>query len=123
MKKYYIIGAIAAAAFFVLTVVIIWCIYLTYMDRIQHVEKAIHENGAVLRYYDDENLDSAEIIYLLVRDTDDYRLETIPHKTGYDFLGLFEVGTDRQYVTSDGYGMLPLSGDVLLYAKFIAENR
>ena len=118
MKKYYLIGTIAAIVLFALTIAVLWCVYAVYKGRVDDLITDLDNNSVVLRYYSDEEFDSAEVIYIRIRDKENYRLDQIPVKEGSVFVGLFDTKTDRQYVTSDGYGMVTLTDDILLYAKF-----
>lgn len=118
MKKYYIIGTIAAAVLFALTIAVVWCIYAVYKGRVDDLISDLNENSVVLRYYADEEFDTSEVIYIRVRDKENYQLDQLPVKEGCIFVGLFDVKTDQQYVTSDGYGIVALTDDILLYAKF-----
>lgn len=118
MKKYYLIGTISAVVLFALTIAVLWCIYAVYKGKTKDLITDLENNSVVLRYYTDEEFDSAEVVYIRIRDKENYQLDQLPVKEGFIFIGLFDVGTDQQYVTSDGYGIVALTDDVLLYAKF-----
>ncbi len=118
MKKYYLIGAIAAVVLFALTCVFFWCMYGVTSNNVENLISNLEENSVVLRYYTDEDFDAAGVVYIRVLDKENYRLETIPSKEGFVFVGLFDTATDQQYVTSDGNGIVTLTDNVLLYAKF-----
>ncbi len=118
MKKYYIIGAVAAVVLFAFTIAGLWIARSVYKGRMEDMIDTLEEESVVLRYYEDENTDKSRVVYMRVLDTENYKLDELPEKKGYIFVGLFDTKTNQQYVTSDGYGIVPLTESVLLYAKF-----
>lgn len=79
------------------------------------------ENTLELRYYLDDDYENAKVAYVRVYDGADYEIKQIPKKEGYNFVGLFsspDPETRVLYVGTNGRGVAPLSGNMLLYPVF-----
>lgn len=117
MKKYWIINTICVAAILVLSATVIGVFYTVFAGRVKKLVTELNDNAVVVRYCMDEDAETSEIVHVLVRDKANYRLDKLPQKPEYRFLGLF--GADgRQYVSASGEGLLPLEEEMLLYARF-----
>ena len=125
MKKYYIIGSIAAVAIFLITIMVIGIASCVMSNNFKNEIADIESNVVILRYYTDDDYDNAEIIYMQIMDKDNYKIDKIPNKQGYIFSGLYD-GTDyktsTQYVDSNGYNLVSLTKDILLYPIFVKEK-
>ena len=123
MKKYYKIGSIVAIVFFLIAFMI-GSISSCSSTKKRQKEIDIESDAVILRYFADDDYDNAEVIYMRIKNKENYKIE-IPTKQGYIFSGLYD-GTDYktsvQYVDSNGNSLVPLTQDILLYSIFIEEK-
>ena len=70
-------------------------------------------------------IDDSGMHQLIVQTGKVYSIETIPSKTGYNFLGLFdaEIG-GVQYINSSGVSLQPFNNqqDLVLYAQYAPKE-
>lgn len=125
MKKYYIIGSIAAVVVFLIGFMIVGIAQCSSTNKRQKEIEDIENNLVILRYYTDDDYNNAEVIYMQILDKDNYKIDKIPTKQGYIFSGLYD-GTDyktsTQYVDSNGNNLVSLTKDILLYPIFVEEK-
>lgn len=118
MGKFLAIVGIVAVAIFILTFAIMSFVYIGSQNSYRDDVTNYAYNDIFLRYYLENDSDGFSCLECsIVHDPLSYQIE-IPEKDEYRFLGLFDIYTDVQYVDSDGRGMTPLPGDILLYAKY-----
>lgn len=125
MKKYYIIGSIAAVAVFLITFMVIGIASCSSSNKRQKEVENIESNVVILRYYADDDYDNAEVIYMQITNKDNYKIDRVPTKKGYIFSGLYDrpdYKTATQYVDSNGNCLVPLTTDILLYPIFVEEK-
>ncbi len=125
MKKYYILGTIAAVVVFLIGFMIVGIAQCSSTNKRQKEIEDIENNLVILRYYTDDDYNNAEVIYMQILDKDNYKIDKIPTKQGYIFSGLYD-GTDyktsTQYVDSNGNNLVSLTKDILLYPIFVEEK-
>lgn len=122
MKKYYLIGSIIAVIVFFI-MFILGCIsaFDSSNKRKEQIGE-IENNTVVLRYYENDDFDNSRIIYVRLMDKTNYQITNLPSKEGYRFVGLYngaDYNTAQIYVDSNGYGVVPLTEDILLYPVFV----
>lgn len=122
MKKYYLIGSIIAVLVFIVMFIIVGVSSSNSSNKRKEQIEDIKNNTVVLRYFENDDFDNSRIIYVRIMDKTNYQITDLPSKEGYRFVGLYngaDYNTAQIYVDSNGYGVVPLTEDILLYPVFV----
>ena len=122
MKKYYLIGSIVAVVIFILTFSVLCIMMVVHTNNQKKQTENLQNDIVIVRYFTDDDYDSAEVVYIQVTDKNNYKIYDLPQKEGYFFSGLYD-GPDYNlstlYVDSNGNGIVPLTSEILLYPIFV----
>ncbi len=121
MKAYYLGGVCLAVLLFIILFAITGIAGCTESNKmIDEVEKA-EKNTVVIRYYDNDNTDIANVYYLRINKKDREARLVIPTKKGYTFAGYYDGPdplTAEFYADANGNIVVTPQDSILLYPVF-----
>ena len=124
MKAYYVGGISLAVVLFLILFAVSGIAGCSESKKeIKEIKKA-EENTIVIRYYDDDNVETADVYYLRLAKRERATL-VIPQKAGYTFAGYYDgpnPETANCYADANGNLIILPNDSVLLYPVFEREG-